>query len=92
MSPARTHLIAFVVLAALVAAELALRALHLPPALTLATLGALAVANSAGVVAFHMNLRREPRATRLVFVAPLILPLLFAVAVVADAAQQGIRP
>lgn len=92
MTSVRAHLIAFVALAALVGAELALKYAHVARAGTAVALGALALANFGGVVAFHMNLRREPRALRLLFVLPLVLPALFAVALVADAAGHGVRP
>ena len=58
----------------------------------LVALGLAAAAGFAAVVAFPMRLRREPRAVKLVFMLPLALPILFTVALVADALQQGIRP
>jgi hypothetical protein len=92
MAPARAHVIAFVALAALVAGELTLKRAHLSPALTALLLGALALANFGGVVAFHMNLRSAPRGLKLLFVVPLVFPAAFAVALVADAMGHGIRP
>jgi hypothetical protein len=55
-------------------------------------LGAAAAAGFAAVVAFAMNLRKEPRAVKVVFVVPLALPILFVVALVADALTRGPRP
>jgi hypothetical protein len=92
MTAARAHVLAFVALAALVGAALALRFVHLPRAITVVGLGALAVACFAGVIAFQMNLRSESRAVKLIFLLPLVLPLFFAVAVVADAIHPGVRP
>jgi len=92
MTPARAHVLAFAALAVLVAAELVLRAAHLPPALRVAVLGALAVATFAVIVAYHMNLRSESRALQLMFVLPLTLPTLYAVALVAEALHPAIRP
>jgi heme/copper-type cytochrome/quinol oxidase subunit 3 len=70
-------------------------AFYLAPAVPLPAAIALAVAAAAGfaaIVFFPMNLRGEPRAVKVVFVLPLVLPILFTVAVVADAATRGIRP
>ena len=53
---------------------------------------AAAAAGFAAIVFFPMNLRREPRAVKVIFVLPLVLPILFTVALVADAAGRGIRP
>lgn len=92
MSAARAHVVAFVALAALVAGELAVKRAHLSPRLTALLVGALALANFAGVVAFHMNLRAEPRRLKWLFVVPLAFPALFAVALVADAMSHGLRP
>lgn len=92
MSPARAHLASFIVLAALVGAELALAHAHLARGPTLVALGALALVGFAGVVGLHMNLRAEPRALKLLFVLPLVYPVLFAVAVVAEAFHRGLRP
>jgi heme/copper-type cytochrome/quinol oxidase subunit 3 len=44
------------------------------------------------VVAWPMNLRRESRAVKVIFVLPLVLPALYLVALVADAAANGVRP
>jgi hypothetical protein len=80
------------VLAAVVAAAVALRAVHLPRTLTAVMLGLLAAAGFAGVVGFHMNLRTEPRWLRTCFASSLVLPVLYAVALVADAWTRGLRP
>lgn len=56
---------------------------------------ALAVGAAAGfgaLVAFAMNLRSEPRAVKVIFVLPFAFPVLFTVALVADALAKGIRP
>ena len=92
MSNVRAHVLAFLALAALVGAELALKYAHVARAATVLALGVLALANFAGVVAFHMNLRHERRPLRLLFVLPLALPALFAVTLVADAIAHGVRP
>jgi len=68
---------------------------YLGPALPTAAaiaLGFAAAAGFAAIVFFPMNLRGEPRAVKVVFVLPLVLPILFTVALVADAATRGIRP
>jgi hypothetical protein len=92
MPSVRAHVIAFFALAALVAAELALKRAQVSPSVTALLLGGLALANFAGVVAFHMNLRTAPRGLKLLFVVPLVFPALFAVALVADAMAHGVRP
>jgi hypothetical protein len=92
MTAARAHLWATVALAALVGAELLVRLAHVSPTVTTLALGALALTNFAGVVAFHMRLRAEPRGTKLLFVLPLLLPLGFAVALVLEALGRGINP
>jgi heme/copper-type cytochrome/quinol oxidase subunit 3 len=51
-----------------------------------------AVAGFAAVVAVPMNLRKERRAVRVMFVLPLALPILYLVALVADTLAGGIRP
>ncbi len=53
---------------------------------------AVALAGFAAIVLWPMNLRRETRAVKVIFVLPLALPALFIVAVVADAASHGVRP
>jgi len=55
-------------------------------------LGVAAAAGFAAVVFFAMNLRREPRAVKVVFMVPLALPIAFIVALVADAVGRGVRP
>jgi heme/copper-type cytochrome/quinol oxidase subunit 3 len=70
-------------------------AFYLAPAVPTAAaiaLGVVAAAGFAAIVFFPMNLRGESRAVKVVFVLPLVLPILFTVAVVADAATRGIRP
>jgi heme/copper-type cytochrome/quinol oxidase subunit 3 len=62
------------------------------PAPAAIALGVAAAGGFAAVVFFAMNLRGEPRAVKVVFVVPLVLPILFTVALVADAATAGIRP
>ena len=70
-------------------------ALYFAPALptpAAAALGAVAAAGFAAVVFFAMNVRREPPAVKVVFVLPLVLPVAFVVALVADALGHGVRP
>lgn len=70
-------------------------ALYLVPRLHGPVAWALALASLVGfalVVALPMNLRREPRAVKVIFVVPLILPALYFVALVADASVKGVRP
>lgn len=55
-------------------------------------LAAGAAAGFGAVVAFAMNLRSESRAVKVIFVLPLVLPISFTVALVADALAKGIRP
>ena len=62
------------------------------PAAAAIALGFGAALGFLAIVFFPMNLRREPRAVKVVFVLPLVLPILFTVALVADAATRGIRP
>lgn len=92
MTPARVHLAVFGMLAALVGAELALSYAHVSRPLTLAALLALAAAGFAGVVAFHMNLRAAPRGLKVLFVAPMFFPVVFAVALLLEAWARGVRP
>jgi hypothetical protein len=92
MSTARAQLLASLVLASLVGVALVLRAAHLSRAVTLVALAALALANAAGVIAVHMNLRGESRALKLIFLLPMALAVLLAVSVVADAWHPGLRP
>ena len=91
-SSARAHVFAAVALAALVAAALGLRAAHLARLPAQLALGALAAAGFGGVVAFHMDLRSEPRWVRILFAVPLAFAVLFAVSLVADAWSRGLRP
>jgi hypothetical protein len=88
----RGHLLASLALAALVGVELVIKYAHVAGTATCLALGGLALANFGGVVAFHMNLRQAPRPLRLLFVLPLALPALFAVALVAEATGHGVRP
>ncbi len=70
-------------------------AFYLAPAVSTplaAVLGVAAAAGFAAVVAFPMKLRKESRAVKVVFVLPLALPVLFIVALVADALTRGVRP
>jgi heme/copper-type cytochrome/quinol oxidase subunit 3 len=70
-------------------------AFYLGPAVGTAAAVALGVAAACGffaIVFFAMNLRRERRAVKLMFVLPLAFPVLFVVALVADALARGIRP
>jgi hypothetical protein len=62
------------------------------PTAAAVALGLAAAAGFAAIVFFPMNLRGEPRAVKVVFVLPLVLPIVFTVALVADAATRGIRP
>jgi heme/copper-type cytochrome/quinol oxidase subunit 3 len=62
------------------------------PTIAGVAIGVAAAAGFAAVVFFAMNLRREPRAVRVVFVLPLALPVSFIVALVADALARGMRP
>ncbi|MCU1279824.1 MAG: cytochrome c oxidase subunit [bacterium] len=68
---------------------------YLAPRAHGAAVAALALAAAAGfaaVIAFAMNLRGEPRAVKVMFVLPFAFPVLFLVALVADALAGGIRP
>ena len=70
-------------------------AFYLGPAVGTAAAVALGVAAACGffaIVFFAMNLRGERRAVKLMFVLPLAFPVLFVVALVADALAKGIRP
>lgn len=51
-----------------------------------------ALAGFALVVALPMNLRGESRTVKVIFVLPFVLPAIFLVALVADAAAPGLRP
>jgi heme/copper-type cytochrome/quinol oxidase subunit 3 len=55
-------------------------------------IGVAAAVAFAAVVVFPMKLRSEPRAVKVGFVLPLALPVLFIVALVADALTRGPRP
>lgn len=70
-------------------------AFYLAPAfgmIAAAVLGVVAAGGFLAVVFFAMNLRAERRAVKVMFVLPLALPILFIVALVADALHRGIRP
>lgn len=70
-------------------------AFYLAPRVGMLAASALGVAAACGffaIVFFAMNLRRERRAVKVMFVLPLAFPVLFVVALVADALQKGIRP
>lgn len=70
-------------------------AFYLAPAVPTPAAVALGVAAAAGfaaVVFFAMNLRREPRTVKVVFMVPLALPIAFVVALVADSVGHGLRP
>lgn len=56
------------------------------------TLALGALAGFALVVVWPMNLRREPRAVKVIFVSPLVLSAIYFVALVADASHKGVRP
>jgi heme/copper-type cytochrome/quinol oxidase subunit 3 len=51
-----------------------------------------AAAGFVALIAFAMNLRGEARAVKVMFVLPFAFPILFTVALVADAMIKGIRP
>lgn len=89
MSSARAHVLVFVGLAALVGAELALAYAHVSRGLTLAVLLALAALGFSCVLAFHMQLRAEPRGIKLLFVLPMFFPVVFAAALVLEAWARG---
>jgi cytochrome c oxidase subunit 3 len=70
-------------------------AFYLAPAVRAPVAALLALAAAAGfgaVVFFAMNLRRESRAVKVGFMVPLALPILYTVALVADALAPGLRP
>jgi predicted membrane channel-forming protein YqfA (hemolysin III family) len=92
MTPARRHLVATLVLAATVGAELLVHAAHRSHALTMVVILALALAGFAGVVATHMKLGNEARWLRVSFAVSFALPGVFAVSVVADLWGKGLRP
>jgi cytochrome c oxidase subunit IV len=85
MSAAGRRLALSAGLAALTAGSLAVKYAHLPRALAWALLAALAVANAGLVVGSTMHLAAAPRALKLACLGALAYPLLYAVAVVADA-------
>jgi cytochrome c oxidase subunit IV len=86
MSGAGRRLAVSAGLAALTAASIGVKYAHLPRPLAWALLGALAVANAGLVVGATMHLAAAPRALKLAFLGALAYPVLFAVAVVLDAA------
>ena len=70
-------------------------AFYLAPAVRAPAAVALGVAAAAGfgaIIFFAMNLRGEARAVKVVFVLPLALPIVYTVALVADALGRGVRP
>jgi cytochrome c oxidase subunit III len=69
--------------------------LYLVPRVPGAVAWVLAAASLGGfalVVVWPMNLRTESRTVKVIFVLPLVLPALYMVALVADAATTGVRP
>jgi hypothetical protein len=92
VTAARAQILVAVGLAALTGAELAIKYARVPHALTATALLALALANAAGVVTFSMHLRTESRALKLAFLAPLVLPALYAFAIIVEAATGARGP
>jgi cytochrome c oxidase subunit IV len=79
-------------LSVLTAASIGVHYAHLPRALGWTLLGALALGNAALVVGATMHLAAAPRALKLAFLGALAFPLLYAVAVVGEAAVGSRGP
>jgi hypothetical protein len=72
-------------LALLTAAELGVVYAHVARGPRLVALALLALAQAAAIVGVGMELRREPRVLRLAFVGALVLPCIYAAALVGEA-------
>lgn len=82
--------VVFVVLAVLAALELlVVRATHVAREPRIVALVALAAAKGALVILFFMHLRYETRILRLTVLVPFLAPVLYAAALVADAAWRS---
>jgi hypothetical protein len=84
VTAARTQLLLGGALALLTAAEVGLAYAHVAHRPRLAALTALALAQAAGIVGIGMHLGREPRSLQLAFVGSLLLPAIYAVALIAS--------
>jgi caa(3)-type oxidase subunit IV len=84
----RLYLAVFALLALFTVAELAIKYLSLSRAAMIVGLMALALAKASCVALFFMHLRRESRALKLVVALPLILPVLFALGMLGEAATR----
>lgn len=84
----RATLAVFAVLALLTVAELAVKYLSLSRAALIVGLVSLALAKASCVALFFMHLKSESRSLKLVVGLPLILPALYAMGLVAEAAAR----
>jgi caa(3)-type oxidase subunit IV len=84
----RTYFAVFALLALFTAAELAIKYLSLSRGAMIVGLVALALAKASCVALFFMHLRSESRALKMVVTVPLVLPVLFAVALFLEAAAR----
>ena len=85
MTGARTQLTLAGVLATLTAAELGIAYAHVARGPRLAALTMLALAQAAAILGVGMGFGREPRPLRLAFVGALVLPCIYAAALIAEA-------
>jgi caa(3)-type oxidase subunit IV len=84
----RLYLAIFALLAGFTFAELAIKYLSLSRPAMIVGLMALALAKASCVALFFMHLRRESRALKLVVAVPLLLPALFALGLLGEAAAR----
>jgi FtsH-binding integral membrane protein len=85
VTPARTQLLVAAALALLTAAELGVAYVHVAHGPRLAALTMLALAQAAAIIGLGMELAREPRPLRLAFVGTLVLPFIYAAALIGEA-------
>jgi caa(3)-type oxidase subunit IV len=86
----RRYLVVFLALAVLTVLEVAVAhpSLGVPRAPRVAALGGLALAKASGVALFFMHLWWERPALRWMVAAPMLFPVVFALALLADASWR----
>jgi caa(3)-type oxidase subunit IV len=84
----RANFVIFALLALFTIAELMIKYLSLSRAAMIVGLLALALAKASCVALFFMHLRKESRALKIVVAVPLLLPALFALGLLAEAAAR----
>ena len=92
MTPTRAQLTLAATLALLTAAELGVVYAQVARGPRLVALALLALAQAAAIVGVGMELRRESRPLRLAFVGALVLPCIYAAALIGEAVAGSHGP